>query len=200
MAAVLVACGAVALVTSSVANFRRVSLRCIDGDLVAHRGRPLPFGEELMDQERYPPIAVEDEHCLDVTLGSVRELERRYVDWTVSRVDEAMIAADPDALESAEAWMERVSSERSNEQLRERRRSILVELVERDLREADASLERARSRLQEAKDAGVDDEVLRALQDRLDALTGGPQEPPKAPAVPPKKQPEPTRGPSPRAL
>lgn len=171
------ACGLVGLVAASVSNLRRVTLRCVDGHLVAHRGRALPFGDVPLDLRRYPPIRVPDERCETQTLSSIKELERKWVALTVSRLDAALAEGNRDELESAALWMELLDPARRDELVLDRQRAVLLQLIEADLEQATAALGRVRARLEASRKAGVDPSILQPLEARLAELEGGPAEP-----------------------
>lgn len=183
----MIVCAAVGLVAASIANRQRVSLKCIEGQLVAYRGRPLPAGEQPLDPDRFPPIQADEVACRDQPFSSIEELEARYLAFTVSQIDEAIASAKASELESAANTVDRFGDRPELEEfMGKRRRAVLVSLLESDLDEASALLGRIRTRLRAAKAAGVSPTVLRALETQLeqmleDASTRPPAEPPAPP-------------------
>jgi hypothetical protein len=185
---VLAGCAAVAVLGTSILNRSRWTLQCEDGQLVAYRGLSLPIGAGRLDPDAYPPIQVVPAACEDIVASSREELEEHYVAATMHRIDSAMRSDHPGELESAAQVAEQLVSkaEVGNDVLDERKRELVVALLRADLRAADTALQRARSRLRAAADAGVSDEVLRALQAEVEALcTAGVPEP----AAPPEPKP-----------
>jgi hypothetical protein len=176
-------CAVVGLVAASVANRQRIALRCIDGQLIAYRGRPLPAGEKPLDPDRFPPLPAKDLACRDQPFSSIEELEARYLTITLSQVDDAIASAQSEQLESAANTVDRLGDRPELEEfMGKRRRAVLVSLLESDLDEAAAVLGRLRTRLRAAKAAGVSPTVVRALESQLeqmlrDASTRPPEEP-----------------------
>jgi hypothetical protein len=169
---VLAACAAVALVGTSIVNRSRWTLACEDGQLVAYRGLSLPIGRARLDPDSYPAVPVSPAACDDVVASSREALEQHYVAATMHRIDTAIRSEDALALESAAQVVDRlVDAPQVAEQVSDdRKRALVVALLRADLRAAGNALVRARGRFRAAQEAGVAEDVLRALQLELDTL------------------------------
>lgn len=191
---VLAACAAVAMLGTSILNRSRWTLQCEDGRLVAYRGLSLPIGESRLDPDAYPPIHVLPAACEDFVASSREELEEHYVAATMHRIDSAR-SANVSELESATQVAEQLvdAADIGPHVLGERKRELVVALLRADLRAANTALQRARARLGAAADAGVSEDVLRALQAEIDAVGTMPAA--KGPATTP--EPEPATQPEP---
>jgi hypothetical protein len=90
------------------------------------------------------------------------------------RIDTAIRSDDALELESAAQVVDRLveSPQVAGKVSDERKRSLVVALLRADLRAARSATGRARGRLRAAEEAGVAQEVLRALELELDTLCG----------------------------
>lgn len=191
-----------ALVVSSVANARRASLRCVDGQLVPYRGRLLPAGEEPLADDAYPALRVPVAACEDELFESHRAFEDRYVELALSQADPAERPEDRLAAETAidaiDAMGELPTGAR--DRLQQRRRALLERVVEQKVEQARESQQQAFQWIERARRAGADPAVLRAAERSLGLGSSTTSEPttPSAdvePAEPPPHHetlPEPT--------
>ena len=71
-------------------NRGRLSLRCTEGRLEAHRGTVIPWREVPLEDPIFVPLPVSEDRCIDATFGSRRALESAYLDAAVTSVDHAI--------------------------------------------------------------------------------------------------------------
>lgn len=198
-----------ALVASSVANAGRVSLRCVDGQLVAYGGSLLPVGEEPLDDPTLPPVPVPAAACEDEELSGLAELRARHRELTRGRVDEAIRSDDRVAIESTVEALDAmadpaVAGEDSEDVLRDRR-DLLGSILDAKVEDARAAHQDALRWIERARQAGVDPAHLRAAERALglDSLSeAAPREPaePLAEAEPVPDDASPQGPNTPRAL
>jgi hypothetical protein len=185
-----------AVVASSVANAGRASLRCVDGQLVAHRGALMPAGEEPLDDPSLPPLSVPPGTCEDEELTGLSELRDRYREIARTRMDEAMRSEDRRAIESTmdalDAMVE--PSPGGDEDVLEQRRDLLESIVDAKVEEALARQQDALRWIERARNAGVEPARLRAAERALGLPTA------ELEAPEPEHEPEPEpAAPSPTA-
>lgn len=178
----------VALAGASVANSQHASLRCEDDQLVPYTGRLLPLGERPLDDPGLPPLAVEASECEDEQFESRAELRERHRELTAGWADAALLSEDPSALETSLQTLERLPQD--EDEVGARRRQIIEALLRANVAQARESLERARLRLQQARDAGVDEETIRAAEEVLESMVAGPPDVEEV-AAPPEPAPPP---------
>ena len=167
-----------ALVASSVANAGRASLRCVDGQLVAHGGSLLPVGEEPLDDPTLPPVPVPAAACEDEELPGLAELRARHRELTRGRVDEAIRSDDRVAIESTVEALDAmvdpaVAGDGSEDVLRDRR-DLLGSIVDAKVEDARAAHQDALHWIERARQAGVDPARVRAAERAL-GLTALPE-------------------------
>lgn len=179
----------VALAGASVANSRRAALRCEDQQLVPYGGRLLPLGEQPLDDSELPPLTVAVGECEDEDFDSRAALRERYRELAASRADAALASEEPSALETSLEALESLDGEGGG--LTPRYREVMEALLRVEVERAKQSHHRAWRRLEQAREAGVDADALRAAERELDALT-----PPSRRA--PAPEPPPTEAPAPR--
>lgn len=199
-----------ALVASSVANAGRVSLRCVDGQLVAYHGSLLPVGEEPLDDPTLPPVPVPAAACEDEELPGLAELRTRHRELTRGRVDEAIRNDDRVAIESTvealDAMVDPGAASDDGEDVLRDRRDLLGSIVDAKVEDASAAHQEALRWIERARQAGVDPARLRAAERALGlhAIPEAPREPaePLAEAVPDPAptDPSPLEPNTPRAL
>lgn len=176
-----------ALVASSVANAGRVSLRCIDGQLVAYRGSLLPVGEEPLEEPALPPVPVPAAACEDEELPGLTELRARHRELTRGRVDEAIRNDDRVAIESTvealDAMVDPAAVSDDSEDVLRDRRDLLGSVVEAKVEDARAAHQEALRWIERARQAGVDPARVRAAERAL-GLHASPEAPPRESAEP----------------
>lgn len=176
-----------ALVASSVANAGRVSLRCIDGQLVAHRGSLLPVGEEPLDDPTLPPVPVPSAACEDEELPGLAELRARHRELTRGRVDEAIRSDDRVAIESTvealDAMVDPATAGDASEDVLRDRRDLLGSIVDAKVEDARVAHQDALRWIERARQAGVDPARVRAAERAL-GLHATPDAAPLEPAEP----------------
>lgn len=191
-----------ALGASSVANNGRMSLRCVDGQLVAFRGVLMPAGEEPLDDPTLPPLPVPAAACEDEELESLDTLRARHRELAHGRMDEAMLSEDRMAMESTMEALDAMAEtpESASDAERERKRKVLESVVDAKVEEARASQQEALRWIERAQRAGVDPARLRAAERMLWLLAPEPTAPPP----PAEEMPEPSspalETPAPRSL
>jgi hypothetical protein len=174
-----------ALVASSVANAGRVSLRCVDGQLVAYHGSLLPVGEEPLDDPTLPPVPVPAAACEDEELSGLAELRARHLELTRGRVDEAIRSDDRVAIESTvealDAMADPAAGGDGREAVLRNRRDLLGTIVDAKVEDARAAHQDALRWIERARQAGVDPARLRAAERALglpESTTTEPEAPP----------------------
>jgi len=197
----------VALLGASVANAQRAILLCVDGRLVAYQGRFMPLGSEEIDDERLPPLRVASSACEDETFDDRAALEARYMEIAMGRADDAIHNEDRDALETSLDALEGLPAD-ADETLTRRYRQLVEALLRVDVQSARQSHQQALQRIEQARQAGVDERALRSAEKALGLLSSSAT--PSAPVMPkpgPEQPPssivegEPTLSPaSPRSL
>lgn len=172
-----------ALVASSVANAGRVSLRCVDGQLVAYHGSLLPVGEEPLHDPSLPPVPVPTAACEDEELEGMAELRARHRELTRGRVDDAIRSEDRVAIESTvealDAMADPAAGDGSEDVLRDRR-DLLGSIVDAKIEDARAAHQDALRWIERARQAGVDPARLRAAERALGLQAPADAEPPDA--------------------
>jgi hypothetical protein len=199
------------LVVSSVANTRRVGLRCVDGQLVAYRGSLLPAGEEPLDDPSLPPVPVPAAACEDEELEGLAELRARHRELTRGRIDDAIRSEDRVAIESTvealDAMADPAAGGDGSEDVLRHRRDLLGSIVDAKVEDARAAHQDALRWIERARQAGVDPARLRAAERALGLPAALDADPPDAAAeavpVPVERvptEPPPVEPSSPRAL
>jgi len=186
-----------ALVASSVANAGRTSLRCVDGQLVAHRGSLMPAGEEPLDDPGLPPLPVPAAACEDEELAGLPELRARHRELTRGRVDEVIRSEDRVAIESTVEALDAMAEpegEGVGEDVLRDRRDLLEAIVDAKVDEARATHQDALRWIERARQAGVDPARVRAAERALglhdDRATEPPAPQPEVVAVTPEPTPD----------
>jgi hypothetical protein len=175
-----------ALVASSVANAGRVSLRCVDGQLVPHRGSLLPVGEEPLGDPSLPPVPVPAAACEDEELEGFAALKARHLELTRGRIDDAIRSADRVAIESTvEALDAMADPGTGSENLLRDRRDLLGTIVDQKVEDARVAHQHALRWIERAREAGVDPARLRAAERALGLPATADTEPPLAATDPP---------------
>jgi hypothetical protein len=180
----------VALATAlAAANRGRLSLRCIDGELEARRGRWLPWGDAALAAPELPPLPVPAARCRDRSMRDRAALETAWVEELEAAVVHAVAegsAAELSALLDVLELRSAAGEDRS-ETLDRRRRAILAARARIEVERARAARERASTHIEDARAAGLDDRTVRELEAGLAAPPGEPTTEPRPPAdeVPP---------------
>ncbi len=171
----VLAAGAVllAVAAGTVANIGRRSLECIDATLVPHRGQWLPLGAEPLADARFPPLSVTDGECEDESFSSASDFETRYYEIAMGRAGEAIRTEDSAGLEAAVDALARLP--RDADGVLARQYTKLVEsLLQADVELALERREHALRRIEQARGAGIDPEVIAAAERALRVSPGEP--------------------------
>ena len=163
---VLGACAVLlALLSASVANASRASLRCIEGHLVAYQGRLLPWGEEPL--EELEPLPVTPGACDEEHFEDRGDLEVRYREIAVGDADEALRSEDQDAIETSLGALDKLPTQ-TDQGLARRYRQLIEALLQVEVQRARETRQRALHRIEQARRAGVDEATLREAEAQLD--------------------------------
>lgn len=186
-----------ALVSSSVANSGRASLRCVDGQLVPHRGRLLPVGEQLLEDGAFPPVPVSPAACEDEEFEDFETFEARYVELFITPNAASASASASEGLrpETAVEAIEAIP-EGGGEKYEPQRRALLEQTVRDKVERARRAQQDALHWIERARRAGVDPSLLRAAERSL-GLDPGPAEAPAPRDAARQAQPEPEPGDAP---
>ncbi|MEM7151896.1 MAG: hypothetical protein AAF799_03595 [Myxococcota bacterium] len=176
-----------ALLSASVANASRASLRCIEGHLVAYQGRLLPWGEEPL--EGLEPLPVTPDACDEEHFEDRGDLEVRYREIAVGDADEALRTEDQEAIETSLGALDKLPTD-ADQGLARRYRQLIEALLQVEVQRARQTRQRALHRIEQARRAGVDETTLREAEAQLDPPPPSrPTEAEAAPAPPPVEPP-----------
>ncbi|MEX1368812.1 MAG: hypothetical protein AB1Z98_37135 [Nannocystaceae bacterium] len=177
----------VALAGASVANSQHASLRCVDGTLVAYRGRLLPLGEMPLVDPELPPLSVPEDACEDEDFESLSELRERYREVAMGWADEAIRSEDVAALETSLDALQGLRDDDGG--IAPRHREIMEALLRHEVQQASDSHDRARRRLEQARQLGVSEQVLRSAETALGELASATPQPTSPAVTPPAPEP-----------
>jgi hypothetical protein len=150
------------------ANETHYALRCTDGKLEATQGSMLPVGESALGDPLFIALPVPDSLCQDTTYRSYAALESAYLDTAVASVDAAIAGGSGEDLQRGLATLELILSAAGDrvetDSLERRRRALLSARLRVEVDEARATRQRALTRIEQARKAGLDGAYLDELQ------------------------------------
>lgn len=156
---------------AAAANAGRFGLRCIDGKIEARRGTVVPGRMTRLRDPLFVPLTVPPALCRDTDFGSRGALERAYVEAALASVDAAIAAGSDEDLQRSLASLELLlgaASDRIDTSgLERRRRALLIARLRAEVEQARTARQRAMSRIEQAREAGLDDPLVDQLEQEL---------------------------------
>jgi hypothetical protein len=165
----VLAVGSVA--ASAVANTGRFALVCVDGKMEARRGSLLPGRMKPLPDPLFVPLTVPPALCRNSEHGSRRALERAYIETAIASVDAAIAAGSAEDLQrslaSLELMLGSAGEHLETSGLERRRRALLLARLRSEVEQARTARQRAMSRIEQAREAGLDDPLVDQLEREL---------------------------------